>query len=51
MKQEIQLQARRYDEQQKQKRNQQYTELEQISCITEKHKLTEAEEKKKSLIQ
>jgi exonuclease III len=45
MKQEIQLQARRYDEQQKQQRNQQYTELEQINYLTEKNKLTEAEEK------
>jgi hypothetical protein len=46
MKQEIQLQARRYDDIQRQQKSNQYTELEQqISYLTGKQELTEAEER------
>jgi hypothetical protein len=46
MKQEIQLQARRYDGNQKQQTNKQNRELEQqISYLTGKQELTEAEER------
>jgi hypothetical protein len=46
MKQEIQLQARRYDDNQRQQKNKKYTELEQqISYLTGKQELIEAEER------